>query len=247
MLDGLVRPAHCGHADKHGRSSWGGTLPDFRIVIVVLALFLIRAGAFKNDTITDNAWRQGIGLALFVAGLGFAIWARLYIGRNWGAPMSQKDDPEPRADRPVPPGPSSDLFGHPPGLCRHRRRGQLVLVARRGAVGGRSSSQRGDRGSAVRRDRLPGFVPPTTSTRRRCSCPSRPELGDRLDGRHTLVGDAAQPMTPGDVLRVLESRQREPAMRGPRRAPASAAPPATPGAGRGRTPRPDPPSLTRRG
>jgi protein-S-isoprenylcysteine O-methyltransferase Ste14 len=79
--------------NKQGRSRWG-QFAGFRIVIVVLAIFLIHAGAFKNDTITDNAWRQGIGLALFVAGLGFAIWARLFIGRNWGAPMSQKVDPE---------------------------------------------------------------------------------------------------------------------------------------------------------
>jgi protein-S-isoprenylcysteine O-methyltransferase Ste14 len=27
-------------------------------------------------------------------GLSFAIWARLHIGRNWGTPMSQKQDPE---------------------------------------------------------------------------------------------------------------------------------------------------------
>lgn len=27
-------------------------------------------------------------------GLGFAIWARVHIGRNWGTPMTQRDDPE---------------------------------------------------------------------------------------------------------------------------------------------------------
>jgi protein-S-isoprenylcysteine O-methyltransferase Ste14 len=26
--------------------------------------------------------------------LGFAIWARMHIGRNWGTPMTQKDEPE---------------------------------------------------------------------------------------------------------------------------------------------------------
>ena len=36
----------------------------------------------------------GIGLALFLLGLALAVWARLYIGRNWGAPMSHKDEPE---------------------------------------------------------------------------------------------------------------------------------------------------------
>ena len=37
---------------------------------------------------------QGLGIVLFVAGLALAIWARLYIGRNWGMPMSVKADPE---------------------------------------------------------------------------------------------------------------------------------------------------------
>ena len=36
----------------------------------------------------------GLGLVLFALGLGFAIWARVHIGRNWGTPMSQKDEPE---------------------------------------------------------------------------------------------------------------------------------------------------------
>jgi protein-S-isoprenylcysteine O-methyltransferase Ste14 len=26
--------------------------------------------------------------------LGFAIWARVHIGRNWGTPMTQKNEPE---------------------------------------------------------------------------------------------------------------------------------------------------------
>src|SRR5690349_5361617 len=30
----------------------------------------------------------------FILGLALAIWARLYLGRNWGMPMSQKVDPE---------------------------------------------------------------------------------------------------------------------------------------------------------
>jgi protein-S-isoprenylcysteine O-methyltransferase Ste14 len=37
---------------------------------------------------------QGVGLAIFVAGLALAIWARVYLGRNWGTPMSQKVDPD---------------------------------------------------------------------------------------------------------------------------------------------------------
>ena len=35
-----------------------------------------------------------VGLVLFAVGLGFAIWARTHIGRNWGLPMTQKNEPE---------------------------------------------------------------------------------------------------------------------------------------------------------
>jgi protein-S-isoprenylcysteine O-methyltransferase Ste14 len=41
-----------------------------------------------------DPWLQGIGLALFVLGLALAVWSRIYIGRNWGMPMSDKADPD---------------------------------------------------------------------------------------------------------------------------------------------------------
>jgi protein-S-isoprenylcysteine O-methyltransferase Ste14 len=37
---------------------------------------------------------QGIGLAIFLLGLALAVWARVYLGSNWGMPMSKKVDPE---------------------------------------------------------------------------------------------------------------------------------------------------------
>jgi protein-S-isoprenylcysteine O-methyltransferase Ste14 len=37
---------------------------------------------------------QIVGLVLFLAGLGLAVWARIYLGRNWGMPMTRKDEPE---------------------------------------------------------------------------------------------------------------------------------------------------------
>jgi protein-S-isoprenylcysteine O-methyltransferase Ste14 len=36
---------------------------------------------------------QVIGLVIFVLGLALAVWARIYLGRNWGTPMSEKADP----------------------------------------------------------------------------------------------------------------------------------------------------------
>jgi protein-S-isoprenylcysteine O-methyltransferase Ste14 len=78
---------------KRGRIPWSREL-RVRAVIVVLAVLLIRLGAFRAGGINSDPWRAGFGLILFALGLGLAIWARLHIGRNWGPPMSQKDDPE---------------------------------------------------------------------------------------------------------------------------------------------------------
>jgi protein-S-isoprenylcysteine O-methyltransferase Ste14 len=78
---------------KRGRLAWSREL-RIRAMIVVLAIILLRLGAFQNNDVNSDPWLAGLGLVLFMAGLGFAIWARLHIGRNWGTPMSQKDDPE---------------------------------------------------------------------------------------------------------------------------------------------------------
>jgi len=37
---------------------------------------------------------RSIGVALCVVGIALAIWARTVIGRNWGMPMSLKENPE---------------------------------------------------------------------------------------------------------------------------------------------------------
>jgi protein-S-isoprenylcysteine O-methyltransferase Ste14 len=62
--------------------------------MVLVVLLLLRAKAFRGHTVTTDPWLQGVGLALFVTGLSLAVWARLYLGRNWGTPMSQKADPD---------------------------------------------------------------------------------------------------------------------------------------------------------
>jgi protein-S-isoprenylcysteine O-methyltransferase Ste14 len=35
-----------------------------------------------------------VGAAVFVAGLALAVWARVYLGRNWGMPMTVRAEPE---------------------------------------------------------------------------------------------------------------------------------------------------------
>jgi protein-S-isoprenylcysteine O-methyltransferase Ste14 len=78
---------------KKGRTRWS-RFARIRVAILLLVLLLARAGLFRRQTITSNPWRQGLGLAIFAAGLAVAVWARRYLGRNWGAPMSEKVDPE---------------------------------------------------------------------------------------------------------------------------------------------------------
>jgi protein-S-isoprenylcysteine O-methyltransferase Ste14 len=78
---------------KRGNVPWGREL-RIRALILVLVIVLIRFGGFRNHGLDTDPWRAGVGLGLFALGLGFAIWARVNIGRNWGTPMSQKDDPE---------------------------------------------------------------------------------------------------------------------------------------------------------
>ena len=78
---------------KSGRVPWSRQL-RIRAVIAVVVIVLIRLGAFGNHGLNTDPWRAGIGLVLFALGLGFAIWARTHIGRNWGTPMTQRDEPE---------------------------------------------------------------------------------------------------------------------------------------------------------
>jgi protein-S-isoprenylcysteine O-methyltransferase Ste14 len=78
---------------KRGRIAWSHHL-RIRVVLVVLVILLVRVGALRGHNLNTDPWRAGVGLLMFAAGLGFAIWARVHIGRNWGTPMSQKEEPE---------------------------------------------------------------------------------------------------------------------------------------------------------
>lgn len=79
---------------KAGQARWT-RLAGLRIGVILIVLLLLRLKAFKGHAVvTTDPVSQGIGLAVFVLGLALAVWARVYLGRNWGMPMSRKADPE---------------------------------------------------------------------------------------------------------------------------------------------------------
>jgi protein-S-isoprenylcysteine O-methyltransferase Ste14 len=79
---------------KAGRTRWA-RFASVRVAIILVALLLLRLNARKgHQAVTNDPWLRGIGLVIFLLGLALAVWARIYIGRNWGMPMSEKADPE---------------------------------------------------------------------------------------------------------------------------------------------------------
>ena len=50
--------------------------------------------ALNARFVPSAAWPGVLGLALVVLGLGFATWARVYLGRNWSAAVTLKRDHE---------------------------------------------------------------------------------------------------------------------------------------------------------
>src|SRR5262245_48393079 len=78
---------------KRGRVLWAREL-RVRAVLVALAIILVRLGGLRDHGLENDPWRGGLGLVLLALGLGFATWARVNIGRNWGTPMTRKDEPE---------------------------------------------------------------------------------------------------------------------------------------------------------
>jgi protein-S-isoprenylcysteine O-methyltransferase Ste14 len=60
------------------------------VLAVVLVLRVFRGGSLAVESPAIVA----IGAVIFACGLVLAVWARINLGRNWGMPMTQKDEPE---------------------------------------------------------------------------------------------------------------------------------------------------------
>jgi protein-S-isoprenylcysteine O-methyltransferase Ste14 len=69
------------------------------IVVLVILFHFLPEGSFdllRMRALTPNSDPivAAIGVTLVALGIAFAIWARLYLGSNWGMPMSVKKNPE---------------------------------------------------------------------------------------------------------------------------------------------------------
>jgi protein-S-isoprenylcysteine O-methyltransferase Ste14 len=72
----------------HG--GWRTRLAGVSAIGVVLIADVLGRGSLAVHSLTLAA----IGALLFACGIALAVWARQYLGRNWGMPMTQRAEPE---------------------------------------------------------------------------------------------------------------------------------------------------------
>jgi protein-S-isoprenylcysteine O-methyltransferase Ste14 len=65
-------------------------LRGLSVLAVVVILRVVHGGALEVHSLP----LETIGAAVFATGIALAIWARVILGRNWGMPTTQKEDPE---------------------------------------------------------------------------------------------------------------------------------------------------------
>jgi protein-S-isoprenylcysteine O-methyltransferase Ste14 len=75
------------------RGSRSGRRRPPGVIIVLIAFVLLRVVKTGSLSVHDPVL-QVAGLILFASGLALAVLARVRLGRNWGMPMTRKDEPE---------------------------------------------------------------------------------------------------------------------------------------------------------
>ncbi len=76
---------------KHGTRPGHARLPAGLVIVGVVVV--AHTLHLRTETVHEAAV-QALGAALLALGLAIAVWARVALGRNWGMPMSVKDEPE---------------------------------------------------------------------------------------------------------------------------------------------------------
>jgi protein-S-isoprenylcysteine O-methyltransferase Ste14 len=63
-------------------------------LVAVVALYVLLRLLGWGSPGVHSVPLEAIGSIAVAAGLGLAVWARVHLGRNWGMPMTKKDEPE---------------------------------------------------------------------------------------------------------------------------------------------------------
>jgi protein-S-isoprenylcysteine O-methyltransferase Ste14 len=75
---------------KHGSRGARARLPGLTVVVLLVLARVVGSRHLQVHSLV----LQVVGVVLLLAGLGLAVWARIYLGRNWGMPMTRMDEPE---------------------------------------------------------------------------------------------------------------------------------------------------------
>jgi protein-S-isoprenylcysteine O-methyltransferase Ste14 len=62
--------------------------------VAAVAVFVLVRVLRSGSLVVHSPVLGAIGAAMLLSGLVLAIWARVHLGRNWGMPMTQKEEPE---------------------------------------------------------------------------------------------------------------------------------------------------------
>lgn len=87
---------------SRGAPRWTGW--RLRVALIVIVVLLVRfrrhavagvaAALNRLPLLHPGIALQWVGVGLCLAGFGFAVWARMHIGRNWGMPMTLREGHE---------------------------------------------------------------------------------------------------------------------------------------------------------
>jgi protein-S-isoprenylcysteine O-methyltransferase Ste14 len=69
---------------------WRTRLTGFTAVGLFVIAAVLRRGSLASHSVIVAV----VGALLYACGMALAVWARRYLGRNWGMPMTQRAEPE---------------------------------------------------------------------------------------------------------------------------------------------------------
>src|SRR6478672_8046035 len=85
-------------AKRNKQSSSDRQRPVIRLVLLMLVFSVLKLSGLRQKANSylffHDDFTRGAGVLVCAAGIAFAIWARIHIGKNWGMPMSLKDQPD---------------------------------------------------------------------------------------------------------------------------------------------------------